>query len=117
MGQAVGLRGGRLRGHVTRGEELLSPKATRALITHYLTRPEPAPHLATPSMDRLTEREREVLGLVAAGLSNNHIAQHLHLSPHTAKTHVNRMMSKLGARDRAQLVVIAYQTGVTPHPA
>ncbi|MFJ2558902.1 MULTISPECIES: response regulator transcription factor [unclassified Streptomyces] len=96
---------------VARGEELLSPKATRALIAHYLTRPEPVLRPAPPGMDRLTEREREVLGLVAVGLSNDDIAQRLHVSPHTAKTHVNRIMTKLGARDRAQLVVVAYQTG------
>ncbi|MEW1722562.1 response regulator transcription factor [Streptomyces sp. NPDC093109] len=97
---------------VALGEELLSPKATRALIAHYLTAPGPVPPSpAPPGMDRLTGREREVLGLVAAGLSNDDIAQRLYVSPHTAKTHVNRIMTKLGARDRAQLVVVAYQTG------
>jgi DNA-binding NarL/FixJ family response regulator len=101
---------------VARGEELLSPKATRALIAHYLTRPQPVPRLEPSGMDRLTEREREVLGLVATGLSNDNIATRLFLSPHTVKTHVNRMMAKLGVRDRAQLVVIAYQTGFTPYP-
>ena len=60
----------------------------------------------------LTEREREVLTLVAAGLSNDEIAERLYVSPLTAKTHVNRAMTKLGARDRAQLVVVAYQTGL-----
>ncbi|WP_228447276.1 helix-turn-helix transcriptional regulator [Streptomyces paludis] len=68
---------------------------------------------AHPGMDRLTKREREVLGLVAGGLSNDDIARRLYVSPHTAKTHVNRIMTKLGARDRAQLVVVAYQTGFT----
>lgn len=98
---------------VARGEELLSPKATRTLIAHYLTGPEAAPRPAPPGMDRLTEREREVLALVAAGLSNDGIAKRLYLSPYTAKTHVNRTMVKLGVRDRAQLVVLAYQTGFT----
>ncbi|MFI6698666.1 response regulator transcription factor [Streptomyces sp. NPDC050509] len=68
---------------------------------------------APPGTDRLTEREREVLGLVAAGLSNDDIAKQLHVSPHTAKTHVNRIMTKLGTRDRAQPVVVAYQMGFT----
>lgn len=99
---------------VARGEALLSPKATKALIAHYLATPDmtntPAPHLTS-----LTERERQVLVLVAAGLSNDAIAEQLHISPLTAKTHVNRIMTKLGVRDRAQLVVIAYQTGYA-HP-
>ena len=64
-----------------------------------------------PSLASLTERERQVLVLVAAGLSNHAIAEQLHVSPWTVKTHVNRIMTKLGARDRAQLVVIAYRTG------
>ncbi|MEU3619420.1 response regulator transcription factor [Streptomyces sp. NPDC006872] len=96
---------------VAQGEALLSPKATKALIARYLIQPGPSPRTTPPGMERLTEREREVLGLVAAGLSNDDIAQRLHLSPHTAKTHVNRIMTKLHARDRAQLVVIAYRTG------
>ncbi|NGO08330.1 response regulator transcription factor [Streptomyces sp. HC44] len=95
---------------VARGDTLLSPKATKALIAHYLATPDrtstPAPELTS-----LTERERQVLVLVAAGLSNDAIAEQLHVSPWTAKTHVNRIMTKLGVRDRAQLVVIAYQTG------
>ncbi|MER6160834.1 response regulator transcription factor [Streptomyces sp. NPDC001868] len=95
---------------VASGEALLSPSATRALIAHYLTTPDrtnaPAPELTT-----LTDRERQVLDFVAAGLSNNAIAEQLHISPSTAKTHVNRIMAKLHVRDRAQLVVIAYQTG------
>ncbi|UUU19567.1 response regulator [Streptomyces sp. DSM 40750] len=99
---------------VARGEALLSPRATKALIAHYLSSPDrtstPAPALTT-----LTERERQVLVLVAAGLSNDAIAEQLHISPSTAKTHVNRIMTKLGVRDRAQLVVIAYQTGYA-HP-
>ncbi|MFD3307216.1 response regulator [Streptomyces sp. NPDC058694] len=95
------------------GEELLSPKATRALIAHYLAKPGPVLR-PPPGMGRLTEREREVLGLVASDLSNDDIAKQLHLSPYTAKTHANRIMTKLGARDRPQLVVLAFQAGFTP---
>ena len=95
---------------VALGEALLSPRATRALIAHYLTTPDrtsaPVPELTT-----LTDRERQVLDFVAAGLSNDAIAEQLGISPSTAKTHVNRIMTKLHVRDRAQLVVIAYQTG------
>ncbi|MGX9885501.1 response regulator [Streptomyces sp. NPDC002276] len=96
---------------VAHGEQLLSPKATRALIAHYLARPVHAPRPVPLGMDRLTDREREVLGLVAVGLSNDDIAKQLVVSPYTAKTHVNRIMTKVGARDRAQLVVVAYQSG------
>jgi DNA-binding NarL/FixJ family response regulator len=102
---------------VARGDALLSPSVTRRLITDLATRPE-----RPPPSDRvkgflagLTEREREVLVLVAEGLSNDEIAGRLFLSPLTAKTHVSRIMTKLYARDRAQLVVIAYESGlVTP---
>jgi DNA-binding NarL/FixJ family response regulator len=99
---------------VAAGEALLSPKATKALIARYL---DPADGrdggdgAVPPELGALTEREREVLGLVAAGLSNDDIAQRLFVSPLTAKTHVNRIMAKLDLRDRAQLVVIAYRTG------
>jgi DNA-binding NarL/FixJ family response regulator len=96
---------------VAGGEALLSPRATRALVGRFLDRLGPGTPPA-PALDDLTEREREVLVLVAHGLSNNDIAGRLHLSPLTAKTHVNRAMTKLGVRDRAQLVVIAYQCGV-----
>jgi DNA-binding NarL/FixJ family response regulator len=100
---------------VAGGEALLSPKATRTMIGRFLSQNEPGP-LPTPEpLAALTEREREVLALAAHGLSNDDIAAKLYLSPLTAKTHVNRAMTKLGVRDRAQLVVIAYQTGlVTP---
>ncbi|SEI92357.1 response regulator transcription factor [Demequina mangrovi] len=96
---------------IAAGEELLSAAATRAVIAHV------AEDRATPSVegDRfryLTEREREVVLLVAEGLSNDEIAQRLFVSPLTAKTHVNRAMTKIGARDRAQLVVAAYQAGL-----
>src|SRR5487761_526017 len=93
------------------GDALLAPGVTRRLIADIAARPaEPS---ATPAaLAELTEREREVLCLVAAGLSNDEIATRLFLSPLTAKTHVSRVMSKLEARDRAQLVVIAYETGL-----
>jgi DNA-binding NarL/FixJ family response regulator len=94
---------------VHRGDALLSPAATRSLIARYLSRPDAPP---PADLAALTEREREVLTLVAAGLSNEDIAERLVVSPHTVKTHVNRAMTKLGAHDRAQLVVIAYETGL-----
>jgi DNA-binding NarL/FixJ family response regulator len=97
---------------VARGEALLSPAATRSLITRFLRQPAQADPYAPERIAALTDREREVLALVATGLSNHEIAAHLVVSPATAKTHVNRAMAKLGARDRAQLVVIAYQTGL-----
>ena len=94
---------------VAAGDALLSPKATRGLVQHVLDQPEPA---HTETLAHLTDREREVVVLVAHGLSNDDIAERLYLSPLTAKTHVNRAMTKLAARDRAQLVVIAYQNGL-----
>ncbi|GAA3753223.1 response regulator [Micromonospora maritima] len=97
---------------VAAGEALLSPKATRGLIARFLAQPDPEPRATPERLRVLTEREREVVALVAAGLSNEQIAQRLVLSPLTAKTHVNRAMAKLDARDRAQLVVIAYQSGL-----
>lgn len=95
------------------GEALLSPSVTRRLIEEYVsTPPRPVPG---PGLDRLTDREREVLSLVATGMSNEEIARHLTISHATVKTHVSRVMAKLGARDRAQLVVHAYESGlVTP---
>jgi DNA-binding NarL/FixJ family response regulator len=100
---------------VARGDALLSPSVTRRLITSLATAG--ARHLApapsqVPGLSRLTEREREVLCLVAEGLSNEEIAGRLFLSPLTTKTHVSRIMTKLEARDRAQLVVIAYESGL-----
>jgi DNA-binding NarL/FixJ family response regulator len=95
---------------VARGDALLSPSVTRRLIADIAGRPgRPA---ASNQLDTLTEREREVLALVAAGHTNEEIAERLHLSPLTAKTHVSRILTKLGARDRVQLVVIAYETGL-----
>ncbi|WFE61208.1 response regulator transcription factor [Micromonospora sp. WMMD712] len=96
---------------VANGDALLSGKATRALIARFLTSGDPAPP-DTTVLDVLTDREREVLALVALGLSNDDIATRLHLASSTAKTHVNRAMTKLGVRDRAQLVVVAYQSGL-----
>ncbi len=95
---------------VMRGDALLSPAVTRQLIGEFVARPPDA--LATAGMETLTNREREVVALVAYGLSNDEIAAAMVLSPATAKTHVSRAMTKLGARDRAQLVVFAYQTGL-----
>jgi DNA-binding NarL/FixJ family response regulator len=96
---------------VARGDALLSPSVTRKLITDLASRPDS--HRATGSeLDSLTEREREVMTLVAAGLSNDEIAGRLYVSPLTAKTHVSRIMTKLDARDRAQLVVLAYECGL-----
>jgi DNA-binding NarL/FixJ family response regulator len=98
---------------VARGEALLSPRATRSLIARFLAQPrEGTPDLRPDALSALTDREREVVALVALGLSNTDIAGRLYLSPLTVKTHVNRAMAKLGVRDRAQLVVIAYQAGL-----
>jgi DNA-binding NarL/FixJ family response regulator len=95
---------------VAAGEGLLSPGVTRRLIEEFALRSRaPAPPEA---LDGLTEREREVVALVGAGLSNDEIAARLVVSPATAKTHVSRSMIKLGARDRAQLVVYAYEAGL-----
>jgi DNA-binding NarL/FixJ family response regulator len=95
---------------VHRGDSLLSPGATRALVARFLA--QPSPGAEARGLEMLTDREREVLALVAAGLSNEEIAERLVVSPHTAKTHVNRAMTKLGAHDRAQLVIHAYETGL-----
>jgi DNA-binding NarL/FixJ family response regulator len=97
---------------VTRGDALLSPTATRTLIARALSGGDPDQPAPIPPerLAVLTERERELVGYVAQGSSNDEIAEQLGLSPLTVKTHVNRAMVKLGARDRAQLVVIAYRT-------
>jgi DNA-binding NarL/FixJ family response regulator len=95
---------------VVEGDALLSPRVTRRLIEEFASRAkEPQP---TPRLDVLTDREREVVGLVAEGLSNEEIAERLIMSTATARTHVSRAMIKVGARDRAQLVVFAYETGL-----
>jgi DNA-binding NarL/FixJ family response regulator len=95
---------------VAAGDALLSPSVTRRLIREFAARTREAPR--SPALDALTEREREVMALVAEGLTNDEIAERLVVSPLTAKTHVSRAMVKLGARDRIQLVVFAYQSGL-----
>ena len=98
---------------VAAGDALLAPSITKRLIAEFASRPDPRQGPA--ELDALTEREREILRLVAAGLSNDEIARRLVISPLTAKTHVSRILGKLGRRDRAQLVTLAYETGlVTP---
>jgi DNA-binding NarL/FixJ family response regulator len=100
---------------VSEGEALLSPVATRSLITKYVTPADPTRVAARgipPQLEQLTDREREVLLLVARGRSNQEIADDLHISPHTAKTHVNRVMAKVYAHDRAQRVILAYESGL-----
>lgn len=96
---------------VAAGDALLSPRATRGLISRFLQGPT-TPDAVDDTLEVLTAREREVLALAARGLTNDDIAARLFLSPLTVKTHINRAMSKLGARDRAQLVVVAYQSGL-----
>ncbi|MCD7445560.1 response regulator transcription factor [Streptomyces lincolnensis] len=98
---------------VAAGDSLLSPGATRTLITRFLTAPGLGTRLAaSDDLAALTTREREVMIWVAEGHSNDEIAEKLFVSPLTVRTHVHRAMTKLGARDRAQLVVMAYQTGL-----
>jgi DNA-binding NarL/FixJ family response regulator len=99
---------------VAAGEQLLSPAATRGLIERVLAQPVARDPKPLPGVAELTDREREITQLAAAGLSNTEIAQRLFISPATAKTHVNRAMMKTGARDRAQLVVFAYESGLAP---
>lgn len=98
---------------VAGGEALLAPRITRRLIAAFAAaQPAPSAQLDEDALGELTAREREVLALVAGGLSNAEIAERLVVSPLTAKTHVSRVLMKLGARDRAQLVVIAYESGL-----
>ena len=102
---------------VARGDALLSPRATRSLIARFVAGPAPAPvaqpdPAVAPALAGLTDREREMVVFAAHGLSNEEIAGRLFLSPLTVKTHLNRAMGKLSVRDRAQLVVLAYQSGV-----
>ncbi|GAB2482298.1 response regulator transcription factor [Promicromonospora xylanilytica] len=96
---------------VAAGEALLAPSVTRRLIAEFASRPEPGRPPAR-TLDGVTDRELEVLGLIARGLSNAELADHLQLSPATIKTHVGRLLAKLRARDRAQLVIVAYSTGL-----
>ncbi|WP_405488250.1 response regulator [Nocardia sp. NBC_00511] len=94
---------------VAGGDALLSPSVTRRLVAEYATHAKPAPAVA---LSDLTDREREVMALVAEGLTNAEIAERLFMSPATARTHVSRILLKLGARDRTQLVVLAYESGL-----
>jgi DNA-binding NarL/FixJ family response regulator len=95
---------------VAEGSALLSPSVTKRLIAEFASRAKEPPH--AEALEELTAREREVMALVAEGLTNDDIAERFVLSPATVKTHVNRAMMKLGARDRAQLVVLAYESGL-----
>jgi DNA-binding NarL/FixJ family response regulator len=97
---------------ISDGDSLLAPSVTRRLIDTYVSRPRRPAETEHEGLGELTPREREVLSLIAEGLTNAEIAQVLQLSPLTAKTHVSRILMKLGARDRVQLVVIAYQSGI-----
>jgi DNA-binding NarL/FixJ family response regulator len=96
---------------VAAGESLLAPSVTRRLIAEFTSRPEPTQVIAK-ELNGVTDREREVLALIARGLSNAEIASHLHVGLATVKTHVSRLLAKLQARDRAQLVIVAYETGL-----
>jgi DNA-binding NarL/FixJ family response regulator len=96
---------------VARGDALLAPSVTRRLIAEFARRPEPV-RAAAQTLERVTEREREVLTLIGRGLSNSEIAEHLHISIATTRTHVGHLLAKLHARDRAQLVITAYETGL-----
>jgi DNA-binding NarL/FixJ family response regulator len=96
---------------IAAGEALLAPSATRRLIAEYASRPRP-PERPVRSLDTLTDRETEVLSLIASGLSNDEICHHLHVSMATTKTHIGRLLAKLAARDRAQLVIAAYEAGL-----
>lgn len=95
---------------VAAGDALIAPSVTRRLIVEFAGRPEPGGHHR--HIDRITEREREVLTLIGRGMSNSEIAAHLFIGPATAKTHVARLLSKLDARDRVQLVITAYEAGL-----
>ncbi|GLY17204.1 DNA-binding response regulator [Kineosporia sp. NBRC 101677] len=97
---------------IAEGETLLSPAATRSLVARFLATPKNTDSASTEELATLTPREREMVALVATGLSNPEIAEQMFLSPFTVRAHVQRAMTKLGARDRAQLVVIAYRTGL-----
>ncbi|TDB92391.1 response regulator transcription factor [Actinomadura sp. 7K534] len=104
---------------IANGDTLLSPAATRSLVARFLATPDGTPPHDPEALAVLTPREREMVALVATGLSNQEIADRMYLSPYTVRAHVQRAMMKLEARDRAQLVVIAYRTGLarpTPDP-
>ncbi|MGA5820157.1 response regulator [Kitasatospora sp. NPDC094028] len=99
---------------VAAGDKLLSPAATRAVIDQLLAQPDPAVAAPAERLAVLTAREREVMAMAATGLTNEEIAERMFVSPFTVRTHVHRAMAKLDARDRAQLVAIAYQSGLVP---
>ncbi|WP_336205801.1 response regulator transcription factor [Nonomuraea sp. LPB2021202275-12-8] len=99
---------------VASGEALLAPTVTRRLITDFLRRPHSAP--ARRDLDNITQREHDVLALIGKGMSNSEIAEHLHLTVGTVKTHIGRLLAKLHARDRAQLVIAAYEGGLVANP-
>ncbi|GAA3025209.1 response regulator transcription factor [Streptosporangium longisporum] len=99
---------------VASGEALLAPTVTRRLIADFLRTPRPAP--ARRLLDGITQREQDVLTLIGTGMSNSEIAEHLHLTVGTVKTHIGRLLAKLHARDRAQLVIAAYEGGLVPAP-
>jgi DNA-binding NarL/FixJ family response regulator len=96
---------------IAAGDALLAPPVTRRLIAEFARRPQPG-QIPAATLAGVTEREREVLTLIGRGLSNPEIAQALHVTMATTKTHVSRLLAKLGARDRAQLVIAAYETGL-----
>jgi len=96
---------------IAAGDALIAPSVTRRLIGEFASRPEPG-KAPSRGLEGVTDREREVLTLIARGLSNNEIAAALHVSLATAKTHIGRLLAKLNARDRAQLVIVAYETGL-----
>ncbi|MGW2637003.1 response regulator [Streptomyces sp. NPDC001348] len=97
---------------VAAGDALIAPNVTRRLIADFVGRPAPAPQRCARGVEGITEREREVLTLVGRGRSNSEIAEDLFITVATAKSHVSRLLTKLGARDRVQLVITAYETGL-----
>jgi DNA-binding NarL/FixJ family response regulator len=101
---------------VAAGDALIAPGVTRRLIAEFVRRPDHAPPRPSRSVEGITEREREVLTLVGRGRSNTEIAEDLFITTATAKSHVSRLLTKLGARDRVQLVITAYETGLVAPP-
>ena len=101
---------------VAAGDALIAPGVTRRLIAEFAARPDPGPAGPPPALDQITDREREVLTQIGRGLSNSEIATALFISIATVKAHVARLFTKLGARDRVQLVIIAYDTGLVAPP-
>ncbi|MFF1688996.1 MULTISPECIES: response regulator [unclassified Streptomyces] len=101
---------------VAAGDALIAPGITRRLIADFVGRPEPSPARAPRPVEGITEREREVLTLVGLGRSNSEIADELYITVATTKSHVARLFTKLGARDRVQLVIIAYESGLVSPP-